>query len=328
MNTNTTNEKNVSYAVSPFGNESVGVYDFSVLKKSFPIQSTDLTSFKLPDFEDVIKVKNQAEYWACAAFATSIILEYMNYTEKGSYTELSPGYIYGKHRKPTATGSGMNLLILCESLLNYGSVPASVFSRIAEMPEIKKIIQKRPDLDEIAIPYRIKGFAQIKTANVNQRIEDVKLALINTKAPLLCVINEDTSQPHAICVYGFQTNAKGKTEFLYQNSYGPTFGKNGRASLSIDDLDRIVCFLDEKVSIPFKDVPEDAWFYKNILNLYSAGLVNGKTDTEFKPNDYITRAEVCAIIDRLIHNIDKINTSTAISVEDRMKRIEEFICLY
>ena len=163
MNTNNTNEKNnsVSYAVSPLGNESVGVYDFSVLKKSFPVQSTTLTSFKLPDFEDVIKVKNQADYWACAAFATSIILEYMNYLETGSYKELSPGYIYGKHRNQSATGSGMNLLTLCNSLLNYGSVPTSVFSRIAEMPEIKKIIQQRPDLDEIAMPYHIKGFAQI-----------------------------------------------------------------------------------------------------------------------------------------------------------------------
>lgn len=328
MNTNTTNDNiKTSYAVSPLGNESVGVYDFSVLKKSFPIKSTNLTSFKLPNFEEVIKVKNQQEYWACAAFATSIILEYMNYTEKGSYTELSPGYIYGKHRSPSAKGSGMNMLILCNSLLNYGSVPTSVFSRVAEMPEMKKIVDQRPDLDEIAIPYRIKGFAQIKTANKTQRLEDVKLALINTKAPLYCVINSNTPQSHAICVYGFET-VNGKTQFLYQNSYGPNWGKKGRSSLSLEDLDHIVCFLDEKVSLPFKDVPEDAWFYKHILNLYSAGLINGKTDTEFKPNDYITRAEVVAIIDRLIHNIDKVNSSTATSVEDRIKRIEEFVCLY
>ena len=324
---NTNDNIKTSYAVSPLGNESVGVYDFSVLKKSFPIQSTNLTSFKLPDFEDVIKVKNQAEYYACAAFASSIILEYMNYVETGSYKELSPGYIYGKHQNKDSLGSGMNLLILCNSLLNYGSVPMSLFPRVAEMPEIKKLIQKRPDLDEFAIPYRIKGFSQIKTANQEKKLEDVKLALINTKAPLLCIINAKTSQSHAICVYGFET-VNGKTEFLYQNSYGTTWGKNGRASISLDALDHIVCFLDEKVSLPFNDVPEDAWFYKNILNLYSAGLVNGKTDTEFKPNDYITRAEVCAIIDRLIHNIDKVNTATSTSVEDRIKRIEEFVCLY
>ena len=79
--------------------DSVRVYDFSVLKKSFPIQSIDLKEFRLRDFENIIKVKNQAEYWACAAFATSLILEYMNYTETGEYKELSPGYIYGKHRK-------------------------------------------------------------------------------------------------------------------------------------------------------------------------------------------------------------------------------------
>ena len=303
--------------------DSVRVYDFSVLKKSFPVQSTDLKSFKLNEFEDVVKVKNQEEYWACAAFATSLIIEYMNYIETGKYTEFSPGYIYGKHRKDSSWSSGMSYLSLCESLLNYGSVPMTIFSRMAEMPEIKKIIKNRPDLDNIAFPYRIKGFAQIKTANKEKKLEDVKLALINTCAPLLCIINANTSESHAICVYGFEGD-----KFLYQNSYGESWGTNGRATISIDALDHIVCFLDETVRLPFDDVPEDAWFYKNILHLYSAGLVNGKSDTEFKPNDPMTRAEVCAVLDRLMKNIDDINTSTALSIEERLKRIEEQLCLY
>ena len=303
--------------------DSVRVYDFSVLKKSFPIQSIDLKEFRLRDFENIIKVKNQAEYWACAAFATSLILEYMNYTETGEYKELSPGYIYGKHRKDSSWSSGMSYLTLCESLLNYGSVPVSVFSRIAEMPEIKRIIKQRPDLDKIAYPTRIKGFAQINTANRDKRIEDIKLALINTNAPLLCIINADTSASHAICVYGFEGD-----KFLYQNSYGDKWGNNGRASISIDSLDHIVCFLDETVKLPFEDVPEDAWFYKNILHMYAAGLVNGKTDAEFKPNDFMTRAEVCAVLDRLMKKIDDVDTSTALSIEERVKRIEEKLCLY
>lgn len=307
--------------------DSVRVYDFSVLKSSFPVQSTDLKSFKLKDFEDIIKVKNQAEYWACAAFATSLILEYMKYTETGEYKELSSGYIYGKHRAKGATGSGMNLLILCNSLLNYGSVPTSVFSRITEMPEIRKIIDQRPDLDEIAMPYHIKGFAQIQTANIDKRLEDIKLALINTKAPLLCIINANTSSSHAICVYGFET-INGETKFLYQNSYGTNWGKNGRSSISMDALDHIVCFLDETAKLPFKDVPEDAWFYKHILHLYAAGNVNGKSDKDFKPDDFITRAEACAMLDRLMKKIDDVDTSTALSIEERIKRIEEKLCLY
>jgi len=303
--------------------DSVRVYDFSVLKRSFPIQSTDLKSFKLKDFEDIIKVKNQEEYWACAAFATSLILEYMNYTETGEYKELSPGYIYGKHRKDSSWSSGMSYLSLCESLLNYGSVPMSVFSRIAEMPEMKRIIKNRPDLDKIAFPYRIKGFAQIKTANKEKRLEDIKLALINTKAPLLCIINADNSASHAICVYGFEGD-----KFLYQNSYGDDWGIDGRATISLDALDHVVCFLDETVKLPFEDVPEDAWFYKHILHLYASGIINGKSDTEFKPNDFITRAEVCVVLDRLMKTIDEVDTATAISVEARIKRIEEKLSLY
>lgn len=303
--------------------DSVRVYDFSVLKKSFPIQKNGLTDFKLEEFEEIIKVKNQGCYWACAAFATSVILEYMNYTETGAYTELSPGYIYGKHRKSNSNSSGMSYITLCESLLNYGSVPMSVFSRIAEMPEMKKIIQKRPDLDPIAFPTRIKGFAEIRTADEGQRLEDIKLALLNTKAPLLCIINANTSESHAICVYGFEGD-----KFLYQNSYGESFGKNGRASISAEALDHIVCFLDEVVTLPFDDVPEDAWFYKRILHLYAAGLVDGRENNKFCPNDYITRAETCTIIDRLMKRIDEVDTARAVSIEERLKRIEEELCLW
>lgn len=303
--------------------DSIRVYDFSILKKTLPIQSVSLSSFKLKDFEDVIKVKNQEEYWACVAFATSLILEYMNYTETGEYKELSPGYIYGKHRKDSSWSSGMSYLSLCESLLSYGSVPMSVFSRITEMPEMKRIIKNRPDLDKIAFPYRIKGFAQIKTANKEKKLEDVKLALINTNAPLLCIVNANTSESHAICVYGFEGD-----KFLYQNSYGENWGTNGRATISMDALDHIVCFLDDVVKLPFDDVPEDAWFYKNILHLYATGLINGKSDMEFKPYDFITRAEVCAVLDRLMKTIEEVDTATAISVEERLKRIEENLCLY
>ena len=51
--------------------------------------------------------------------------------------------------------------------------------------------------------------------------------------------------------------------------------------------------------LPFADVPETAWYYDVVRTAYAAGLVTGKTDTAFKPNDPVTRAEAAAILFRL-----------------------------
>ena len=51
--------------------------------------------------------------------------------------------------------------------------------------------------------------------------------------------------------------------------------------------------------LPFADVPETAWYYDVVRTAYAAGLITGKTDTAFKPNDPVTRAEAAAILFRL-----------------------------
>lgn len=46
---------------------------------------------------------------------------------------------------------------------------------------------------------------------------------------------------------------------------------------------------------PFTDLEEDT----GISALYCMGIINGKTETEFKPNDYITREEAAAVLYRM-----------------------------
>ena len=53
-------------------------------------------------------------------------------------------------------------------------------------------------------------------------------------------------------------------------------------------------------SLPFRDVPVNAWYYKAVHLFYTAGLVSGKTDTSFGPYDPITRAEAVTMIWRLL----------------------------
>ena len=42
---------------------------------------------------------------------------------------------------------------------------------------------------------------------------------------------------------------------------------------------------------PFTDVPQSQWYYADIDHAYQNGLINGKTATLYKPDDFLTYAE-------------------------------------
>ena len=42
---------------------------------------------------------------------------------------------------------------------------------------------------------------------------------------------------------------------------------------------------------PFLDVADDAWYYDEVTEAVSTGIISGKTETEFKPDDLLTYAE-------------------------------------
>jgi hypothetical protein len=51
----------------------------------------------------------------------------------------------------------------------------------------------------------------------------------------------------------------------------------------------------------FTDVPNSSWAYGDIENLSSLGDISGYPDGTFQPNNQITRAEFCAIMDKVLN---------------------------
>ena len=43
------------------------------------------------------------------------------------------------------------------------------------------------------------------------------------------------------------------------------------------------------LGLPFKDVPQDAWYYPVVKEAYEKGITNGVTRTTFEPNGTVTR---------------------------------------
>lgn len=65
-------------------------------------------------------------------------------------------------------------------------------------------------------------------------------------------------------------------------------------------------FMGEQTESPdplnpgFSDVPEDAWYAAAVKHLKNLGILSGKTPTLFEPAQFITRAEIAALLDRWI----------------------------
>ena len=51
--------------------------------------------------------------------------------------------------------------------------------------------------------------------------------------------------------------------------------------------------------LPFRDVPSNKWFHGAVKTVYEAGIMNGITEDEFKPNDPMTRGQFVTIIARV-----------------------------
>ncbi len=50
----------------------------------------------------------------------------------------------------------------------------------------------------------------------------------------------------------------------------------------------------------FKDVSSDDWYYSYVSTAYDKGYITGYPDGSFRPNDNITRADICTIVNRVL----------------------------
>ena len=59
-----------------------------------------------------------------------------------------------------------------------------------------------------------------------------------------------------------------------------------------------ICGVDyQNVSgAPFKDVPTSEWFYGAVSWAYNSGIINGVSATEFRPQDPVTREQMCKMV--------------------------------
>ncbi len=303
--------------------DSSRIYNFDVIKQTLPIKNvSSINEYQIPE-ERMPKVVDQGDYDCCVACTISEILSVFSKVNNDEFEDYSISYIYGKHRPENSTSTGMLVESALKSLLNLGSVPYEMFPKLMEMPDVKKAVDKRVDLDKFAEQSKIKGYCQIRWSNDNQKAENMKLALMNYQVPILAVSKKGfAGGSHCIMLYGWETH-NGETYVKFQNSWGTTYGKNGRGVIRIDSIDYMYVLYNDKINLPFDDVSEESWYYKATRNLFLEGYINGKGDNKFAPNDNITRAEMCVILDRILKHQDETHQSEFTTLEERLEAIEK-----
>lgn len=77
---------------------------------------------------------------------------------------------------------------------------------------------------------------------------------------------------------------------------------------------------DEGDSLIFNDVNKSDWYFDNVNWASANGLVNGFENGEFRPNNFITREDICVILDRFYEKL----YGKSLGTESEMNLADEF----
>lgn len=204
--------------------------------RDYRLKSEAATASALPEeyfCELTTPVKNQKSVCSCVAHAVSSILEYH---AKGQY-KLSTNFIYGIQKKLcNYEGKGMYLRDACKIVANYGDMLLEDCPGNVEVPKCYAIAEEA--LADKAKANRAKVFRVLKYFSCSS-IKDIKQAIYSHGPVLASIRWYDTFKAtkdgsltgeqrgsythHAIMIYGYTPDG-----FWCQNSWGSSWGKNGR----------------------------------------------------------------------------------------------------
>lgn len=255
--------------------------------------------------ENTGTLKDQGTVGACVAEVIAQIAENWYTKETNEPSEMSEGFIYGAYREDNSISVGLVVSKAMDLWTSIGTLPKEYFDILVEMPEIKKMVAKIPELKEIASRYRLKGYVAINHADRDKKDMCIKDALTKYQYGLVAVSTKGFQEgSHCIQLTGWD-DKKGKYKF--KNSWGEKYGDNGFGSIDKSKINQVYLPLFEDITLPFEDVKETDWFFKDVKDMYFPGIIKGITATTFEPNKNLTRAEAVALINRVYKEMDRNN---------------------
>lgn len=268
--------------------------------------------------ENTGTLKNQGYVGACVAEVCVQIAEEWWKREFGEQIEHSEGFFYGANRNEYSTSEGMVPSSALDYWMKQGTVPKTLFDILVEMPDMKKICQEYPELYEESKKYRLPSYVRLKDTGTLSKDKQIKDALMKYQYGLVAISpNGFEGGSHCILLTGWNDKTN---KYKFKNSWGKTYGDNGFYEIAKSKISEVYLPLFEKIELPFDDVDPDAWYYKDLKNMYFSGLVKGKSDTKFDPDAPVTRAEMTVMMNRVIKEIEDRFELFSKLLEDKAER--------
>ena len=284
--------------------EAFGAIESKIDVRDYQVACAAAPNVELPEvFElNMRAVKNQLAVSSCVAHALAAVVEYFNFMQEKTDTTMSTEFIYGNRINHTYTDQGMVIRDALENLRKYGTCPNSSMPGNIEVPEaIRRFNQNALGVIPVAYPNRITNYCSLYKKN------DMKLWLM-TKGPIvfsvkwyenywLTVNNElhfdEKSEPsgcHCMVIYGWN-----KEGWLFQNSWGNTWGNGGRAVYPYDATIREAWGVEDTCYSTYKD--DLVMQLKNQINELNTALAAASLKVD---NDQAQINELQARIQQLL----------------------------
>lgn len=288
--------------------QSIRDYDFELVAtgtSNIPLVPID----ELPDEyilpEELIpSIHDQRDTMKCVAFAMCQAAESARKKIFGEEVHYSEDWNYArKESRSGYNGEGLFTQCAVSGALKIGFVPSHYFDYSnLDAPEILEPASTRDDLLEIGSRMRPSAFASFNYALDSKKWDTVRQALYSYQTPLVIVSDTFFGGSHAVLMIGWsKKNGKQIGQYIeFQNSWGTDYKENGRYRFSLGYLDQAYIFLWDDLKLPFTDVSESDWFFKEVNGSYFAGLIQGTSDTTFDPSSNIIRGDLAVILDRYL----------------------------
>ena len=259
-------------------------------------------------------VEDQGSTGNCVAQSIANIMECIAHEYGNKHEDYSVGYIYGAPEN-TAYNGGMYPREACGIVVDRGDLLRSEFENYLENPACKIAWNNSitDELNELAGTRRALAYIRIKTK------EEMQAFMYKYNLPVMLVAPtsayyKGTDGRHATVCYGWvseETDRKDPTKYndayessagyedlLFTNSWGPWFHRSGRGACKFEDIEEIWGIVPmDKIQLTDLD---GCWAASDIRYLVNLGIIKGYEDNTFRPNNPVTRAEMAALLARVI----------------------------